>query len=750
VIPQVTAAAPASDDRTTRPAARDAAPCQASAPARPGYQAGEHYFFAILLIVAALVRLVSLGQLEPNVATVEVTHLATIEELLAGSELGADGRAGVGASGPALLPAALLRFLWPEPELALRIYATLGSLAFIALFYALCRSRFTPVVSLTATGMLAFSPWSIYFGRNGELNAFVAAWAIVATLALDRALRGGGPRLWMLAGAAASIGLYWHPSAIWIVPALVIPIAWSAIADPPARPWLARALCILLVAGLIIAAPRIPALVAGPISTSALLAEEGAPPAPPTTARQRVQQTVRSFFLLDPTVTGDPRYLTPGQAPLDSVTGLLVLAGLALSAWRLSASVLPLALYLVPLVGSQLASPIVPTLGDAVVVLPGLYLIVAAALDRLVVGLPFPSVTRAALLVAIPAYAVFAWQTYSGWIGSPASAQARQPALDYDEIDAWIGEQRARLEAGLPAVTAHDWREEHPRLMTGSRVVRRPRDASPELGQRNLAELELRPVSTVAGEPGQRAPRGVAANGNSDVHASDTSGRVSRIDLQRGELVALPERLPPLEQVSDLAADADGFLYLADAERSVLVKLGPSGKLVAVLGGDWGMYRPRGLTVGPDGRLYVADTGRNRIAVGTAEGRFLKSITPPASFGTFEQPTDVAVDASGRIYVGLPEIGRLVILDESGRLLGGWPIPRSNTIESARLAVVADGAVAMTAPEQAQVRLLDADGRELAVAPAPGRPYGVAVADGRLFVTDPASGRVLVYSLGGP
>jgi sugar lactone lactonase YvrE len=176
----------------------------------------------------------------------------------------------------------------------------------------------------------------------------------------------------------------------------------------------------------------------------------------------------------------------------------------------------------------------------------------------------------------------------------------------------------------------------------------------------------------------------------------------------------------------------------------------PNGETVATFGQDWGMYRPRGLTIGPDGRVYVADTGRNRIAVGSTDGRFQNSIAPPASFGAFEQPTEVAVDPSGRIFVSLPEIGRLVILDESGQVLGGWAIPKGNTIESSRITVVADGVIAMTDPVQGKVRLLDADGRELAVADAPGRPFGVALAGGQLYVAEQGSGRLVVFSLGNP
>src|SRR5205823_5202450 len=116
---------------------------------------------------------------------------------------------------------------------------------------------------------------------------------------------------------------------------------------------------------------------------------------------------------------------------------------------------------------------------------------------------------------------------------------------------------------------------------------------------------------------GARAVRVVAASASGDVYAADANGRLSRLDPDRNALVPLPKQSPALEQASDLAVDPDGFLYLADAERSVLVKLSPTGEPVATLGGDWGMYRPRGLTIGVDGRIFVADTGRNRIAVGT-------------------------------------------------------------------------------------------------------------------------------------
>jgi len=159
------------------------------------------------------------------------------------------------------------------------------------------------------------------------------------------------------------------------------------------------------------------------------------------------------------------------------------------------------------------------------------------------------------------------------------------------------------------------------------------------------------------------------------------------------------------------------------------------------------MYRPRGFTIAPDGNFYVADTGRNRIVVGSPDGKLIKTIGPTTSAGDLEQPTDVAVDASGRIYVAMPEIGRLSVLDDSGQVLGGWPISRANTIDAPHLAVVADGAVAMTDPSQHRVWIADADGREIASFDTGGLPYAAAASGGKLFVTDPAGGRLLLFSM---
>ncbi|MGD2110483.1 MAG: SMP-30/gluconolactonase/LRE family protein [Phycisphaerae bacterium] len=63
--------------------------------------------------------------------------------------------------------------------------------------------------------------------------------------------------------------------------------------------------------------------------------------------------------------------------------------------------------------------------------------------------------------------------------------------------------------------------------------------------------------------------------------------------------------------------------------------------------------KPVGLTVHPDGRLFVADTHYHRVMVFDRSGSLLNSFGQHGTGdGAFLLPTDVAVDAGGFIYVG--------------------------------------------------------------------------------------------------
>jgi len=85
----------------------------------------------------------------------------------------------------------------------------------------------------------------------------------------------------------------------------------------------------------------------------------------------------------------------------------------------------------------------------------------------------------------------------------------------------------------------------------------------------------------------------------------------------------------------------------------------------------WQQGKPVGLSVGPDGNLWVPDTHYARVVEYTPDGKELRSF---GTFGTqpgqFIYPTDIAVDSSGKIYVS--EYGdhdRISVFDRDCRYL---------------------------------------------------------------------------------
>lgn len=124
--------------------------------------------------------------------------------------------------------------------------------------------------------------------------------------------------------------------------------------------------------------------------------------------------------------------------------------------------------------------------------------------------------------------------------------------------------------------------------------------------------------------------------------------------------------------------------------------------------GPGSLAEPRGLACGPDGRIWVADFGHDRLV------RFEAGLRSPVAFGIkgtgkveFHQPSAIAIDARGRVFVADTWNSRIQILSAEGEWLGE----------------MTGGLFG---------------------------PRGVAVDEkGRVFVSDTGNGRVVRFSSGG-
>ncbi len=227
-------------------------------------------------------------------------------------------------------------------------------------------------------------------------------------------------------------------------------------------------------------------------------------------------------------------------------------------------------------------------------------------------------------------------------------------------------------------------------------------------------------------------PRCISVGPDNTVWILDLTGRIQHFAVNGDYLGSI--RMPDIGRGNAQGIDVDhaGFIYVADTHYHRILKFTPSGKLVlefgkmgtepgeffwpcavtvaedgtiytAQYGGigkhdevveriqkwdahgrlldHWGSFgegpgqfmRPAGLDLGPDGNVYVADSGNHRIQVFSPGGRLLRTWgiegTDP---GKLQYPYDVAVDSSGRALVVEYGGSRIQCFAPTGKHLWSW------------------------------------------------------------------------------
>ena len=185
-----------------------------------------------------------------------------------------------------------------------------------------------------------------------------------------------------------------------------------------------------------------------------------------------------------------------------------------------------------------------------------------------------------------------------------------------------------------------------------------------------------------AKKPGLLAkPLGMDVSVNGDLYVSDISARRIMVYTADGQFLRAIGNPEQLRRPSDVAVSNDGArLYVLDTggvdsmSHHVQVYDATTGKLLKTIGrrgaGEGEFNLPIQLTVAPDDRLYVVDSGNFRVQAFDPDGRFLFAFGSVGRLpGQFARPKGIATDPSGNIYVIDTAFGNFQIFNAKGQLL---------------------------------------------------------------------------------
>jgi DNA-binding beta-propeller fold protein YncE len=182
----------------------------------------------------------------------------------------------------------------------------------------------------------------------------------------------------------------------------------------------------------------------------------------------------------------------------------------------------------------------------------------------------------------------------------------------------------------------------------------------------------------------------------------------------------LPEGWSYVEATS-VGVDAADNVYVFNRGAHPVIVFDSEGRFLR----SWGegvFRRPHGITVGPDGTLWLTDDLHHTIRQFTPEGKLLLTIGDPDRASTlhggkpFNRPTHVALcPRSGYVYVsdGYGN-SRFHKFDPRGRLLRSWGEPGTDpgcfNIPH-NIATDAEGLVYVADRENHRVQIFDSEGR---------------------------------------
>jgi predicted membrane-bound mannosyltransferase/DNA-binding beta-propeller fold protein YncE len=192
------------------------------------------------------------------------------------------------------------------------------------------------------------------------------------------------------------------------------------------------------------------------------------------------------------------------------------------------------------------------------------------------------------------------------------------------------------------------------------------------------------PAAAIVGADADlKGPRGIVVDSDGTLYVADTEhSRIAVLDPDGAPLRTIgdPTSSPPgagLNQPWSVDLGPDGNLYVADTWNNRVAVFTRDGEFLRAWGHEGvpqsdastdAMWGPRELKFGPDGNLYVADTGGKRIRVYKPDGTFVRDIGSGGSgLGQLDEPVGLAFNPiSHELYVAEAWNRRIQVFDPTG------------------------------------------------------------------------------------